>query len=159
MRWHQTADVGYVTNDHLENVFMATAVDSDIDLHPKNKRLTATRLSWAAENLVYKKDKPLQGPQSVGVIYNPAYRRSIVVNFNAKHEPVVVEKDRFAVCCLVQTVKSPKGLSGKICPREVPRVIRLSQRGVAPRESLITRGTSRGQIFQTIPEDFSLFVF
>ena len=28
---------------------------------------------------------------------------------------------------LVQTVKSPKGLSGKICPRKVSRVIRLSQ--------------------------------
>ena len=32
---------------------------------------------------------------------------------------------------LVQTVKSQKGLSGKICPREVPRVIRLS-RGAQP---------------------------
>ena len=33
---------------------------------------------------------------------------------------------------LVQTVKSSKGLSGQICPREVPRVIRLSQ-GAQPR--------------------------
>ena len=39
---------------------------------------------------------------------------------------------------LVQTVESRKGLSGKICPRKVPRVIR--------------------QIFQTIPKDFPLFV-
>ena len=31
------------------------------------------------------------------------------------------------VCLIIQTVKSPKGLSGKICPREVPKVIRLSQ--------------------------------
>ena len=31
-------------------------------------------------------------------------------------------------------------------------------RGTAPRESLITRGTSHGQTLQTIPEDFSLFV-
>ena len=44
---------------------------------------------------------------------------------------------------LVQTVKSLKGLSGKICPREVQRVIRL-----------ITRGTSHGQIFQTILRTF-----
>ena len=50
----------------------------------------------------------------------------------------------FVALHLVQAVKNPKGLSGKIYPREVPRVI--------------TRGTSRGQIFQTIPEDFSLFV-
>ena len=48
---------------------------------------------------------------------------------------------------MVQTVKSPKGLSGKICPREVSRVIRLS-RGAQP----------RGQICQMISENFSLFV-
>ena len=41
-------------------------------------------------------------------------------------------------------MKSLKGLSGKIYPREVLRVI--------------TKGTSRGPIFQTIPEEFSLFV-
>ena len=46
---------------------------------------------------------------------------------------------------LVQTVKSPKGFSGKKLPKGVP-------------EGLITQGTSRGQIFQTIPRDFSLFV-
>ena len=33
---------------------------------------------------------------------------------------------------MVQTVKSPKGLSGKICLREVPRVIRLF-RGASPK--------------------------
>ena len=55
-------------------------------------------------------------------------------------------------------MKSLKGLSGKICPWEVSRVIRLSRRGAAPRDSPITQGTSRGQTFQTIPEDFSLFV-
>ena len=44
---------------------------------------------------------------------------------------------------LVQTVKSPKGLSGKICATEDPWVI-----------SLITQGTFHRQI----PEDFSLFV-
>ena len=43
---------------------MAVAIDDDIDLHPKNKRLPASRLGWAAANLVYgQEDKPLQGPQ------------------------------------------------------------------------------------------------
>ena len=50
----------------------------------------------------------------------------------------------FVASHLVQTVKSLKGLSGKIYPREFLRVI--------------TQGTSRGQIFQTIPDDFFLFV-
>ena len=61
--------------------------------------------------------------------------------------------------CLVQTVESTKGLSGKICPREVQRVIRLFWGAQTfQRESLITWGTIRGQIFQTFPKDFSLFV-
>ena len=32
---------------------MAAAMDDDIDLHPKNKRLPSSRLAWAALNLVY----------------------------------------------------------------------------------------------------------
>ena len=44
--------------------------------------------------------------------------------------------------CFGQTVESQKGLCGKFSPKEVPRVI----------ISLITQGTSRGQIFKTIPE-------
>ena len=45
-------------------MFMAAAIDDDIDLHPKNKRLPASRLGWAAANLVYgQDDKPLEGPR------------------------------------------------------------------------------------------------
>lgn len=43
---------------------MAVAIDDDIDLHPKNKRLPASRLGWAAANLVYgQDDKPLEAPR------------------------------------------------------------------------------------------------
>ena len=38
LRWKQTGSYGYVPNDLMENVFMAVAIDDDIDLHPKNKR-------------------------------------------------------------------------------------------------------------------------
>ena len=60
------------------------------------------------------------------------------------------------LCNLVPTVESPKGLSGKICLRVVPR--QTFPRRAAPRESLIPQGTSRGQIFWTNPKDFPLFV-
>ena len=43
-----------------EKVFMAVAVDDDIDLHPKNKRLPATRLGWAAASMVYGLERPEQ---------------------------------------------------------------------------------------------------
>ena len=101
LRWHQTADVGYVPNDVMENVFMATAVDDDIDLHPQNKRLPANRLAWAAENLVYgMTEKPLHGPRPVSVSFKKSDRSSIVITFSSPLSPVVIEEDRFMVCCL-----------------------------------------------------------
>ena len=59
---------------------------------------------------------------------------------------------------MVKTVESPKGLSGQIWPREVPMEIRLSPEAQPLKESLLTQGTSQGQIFQIIPKDFPLFV-
>ena len=59
-RWKQTAELGPVPNTELENVFMAVAVDDDFDLHPKNKRLPATRLGWAAASMVYGLERPSQ---------------------------------------------------------------------------------------------------
>ena len=56
LRWKQTANFGYVPNDVMQNVFMAAAMDDDIDLHPKNKRLPSSRLDGnggsAALNMV-----------------------------------------------------------------------------------------------------------
>ena len=59
---------GIVPNELLDNVFMAAAIDDDIDLHPRNKRIPASRLAWAAVNLAYDNfdsqlDRPLFGPQ------------------------------------------------------------------------------------------------
>ena len=54
-------------------------------------------------------------------------------------------------------MESPYGLSGKFA-QGGPQGNQTFLRGAAPRESLITRGTSHGQIFQTIPKDFPLFV-
>ena len=51
-----------------------------------------------------------------------------------------------------------EGVVWKHLPKGGPEGNQTFQRGAAPWESLITQGTSHGQIFQTIPEDFSLFV-
>merc|ERR1719384_132134 len=101
LRWKQTASVGFVPNQLMENVFMAVAMDDDIDLHPKNKRLPATRLAWAASNLVYNNtDSPLYGPQPTNVSITG---NTIVVSFSSALKPVLVEEDRFMVCCLAST--------------------------------------------------------
>merc|ERR1719450_789722 len=105
LRWKQTGSFGHVPNELMENVFMAVAVDDDIDLHPKNKRLPATRLAWAASNLVYgNTDLPLQGPQVLKVDEESPEGRDIVtginVTFSAALRQPALEEDRFMVCCM-----------------------------------------------------------
>ena len=105
VRWKQTGEVGYVPNEKLEYVFMAAAMDDDIDLHPKNKRLPSSRLAWAALNLVYgaKYDEddtsrpPLTGPQPLGMTTDGS---SMTVQFSQELEEALREDDRFMVCCL-----------------------------------------------------------
>ena len=92
LRWSQTN-----VADALNNVFMATSVDDDFNLHPKNKRLPATRLGWAAANMVYDlQDRPLHGPlPSIVSVDN----QEVILSFSSPISPIVVEDDRFMVCC------------------------------------------------------------
>ena len=100
LRWKQTGNFGYVPNHVMKNVFMAAAMDDDIDLHPKNKRIPSTRLAWAASNLVYgNTENPLYGPQPTNVSVSED-KTTIIVSFSSPLKPVLVEEDRFMVCCL-----------------------------------------------------------
>ena len=100
LRWKQTANYGFAPNPVMENVFMAAAIDDDIDLHPKNKRLPASRLGWAGLNLVYgQTDLPLYGPQPRNLSLAED-RTSLTITFSQSLKPVVVEEDRFMVCCM-----------------------------------------------------------
>jgi len=69
IRWHQTADMGIVPNENLENVFMAVAMDTyDANspigtVHPRYKKIVAERLSYAGLNIAYgMKNYPTNGP-------------------------------------------------------------------------------------------------
>jgi len=60
IRWHQTADVGYVPNDVLKNVFMSTPLDTYDSkegypggIHPRYKQIVAERLAVAGMNVAY----------------------------------------------------------------------------------------------------------
>ena len=100
LRWKQTANYGFTPNPVMENVFMAAAIDDDIDLHPKNKRLPATRLGWAGLHLVYGQTSlPLYGPQPQNLSLAED-RTSLTITFSQSLKPVLVEEDRFMVCCL-----------------------------------------------------------
>ena len=62
------------------------------------------------------------------------------------------------VQCSGTNSKKSEGDVWKNLPKGSSEGNQTFPRGAAPRESLITLGTSRGQIFQTILEDYSLFV-
>ncbi|XP_070221334.1 sialate O-acetylesterase isoform X7 [Bos mutus] len=68
IRWHQTADFGYVPNQRMPNTFMAAAVDlCDRNspfgsIHPRDKQTVAYRLHLGARALAYGEKLIFQGP-------------------------------------------------------------------------------------------------
>ena len=81
LRWQQTTRHGYVPNKHQPNVFMATAIDSDHNLHPESKRPTATRLYWGALNIAYGQgDKPLQSPSVTEITVDD--KKNLIAKFS-----------------------------------------------------------------------------
>uniref|UniRef100_A0A5F9CAI5 Sialate O-acetylesterase n=1 Tax=Oryctolagus cuniculus TaxID=9986 RepID=A0A5F9CAI5_RABIT len=69
IRWHQTADFGYVPNVKMPNTFMAVTMDlGDRDspfgsVHPRDKQTVAYRLHLGARAVVYgEKNLIFQGP-------------------------------------------------------------------------------------------------
>ncbi|CAG5130232.1 unnamed protein product [Candidula unifasciata] len=68
VRWHQTADRGYVPNSVMENVFMAVAIDlPDFNstygsVHPRDKKDVGERLRLSGLAVAYGKSEVFQGP-------------------------------------------------------------------------------------------------
>merc|ERR1712142_1121030 len=66
LRWHQTADYGFVPNEKMPNTFMATAVDTydeENGIHPRYKKIVGERLAYAGLNVAYGlKEFPANGP-------------------------------------------------------------------------------------------------
>ncbi|XP_008519310.2 sialate O-acetylesterase [Equus przewalskii] len=69
IRWHQTADFGYVPNLRMPNTFMAVAMDlgdrnsSFGSIHPRDKQTVAYRLHLGARAVAYgEKNLIFQGP-------------------------------------------------------------------------------------------------
>ena len=73
IRWHQTADYGYLPNEMLPNTFLALSLDTyDEDrLHPRNKQLPSRRLACSGLNMAYGlKEWPLNGPFPETITFN-----------------------------------------------------------------------------------------
>ncbi|XP_077161221.1 sialate O-acetylesterase isoform X2 [Paroedura picta] len=105
IRWHQTADYGYVPNKKMPNTFMAVALDlCDASspygsIHPRDKQSVAYRLHLGALAVAYgKHNLTFQGPfpEQVQVdvalkVLNVTYSQSIQLHH--------MDSKIFEVCC------------------------------------------------------------
>nr|CAB3266066.1 sialate O-acetylesterase-like [Phallusia mammillata] len=103
IRWHQTADIGYVPNSIMQNTFMAVAIDLPDDdspygmVHPRDKEDVAKRLVLGAFNVSYGLEYNPQGP----IILSAARTADgeIVVTYPQDQKLQVQEVGNFEICC------------------------------------------------------------
>lgn len=79
IRWHQTADYGYVPNPRMQNVFMAVAMDlPDFTsvwgaIHPRDKQDVAQRLYLSGLDVAYGRPQMYEGPRPVNISQDDVY--------------------------------------------------------------------------------------
>ncbi|KAM9359707.1 sialate O-acetylesterase [Symphorus nematophorus] len=110
IRWHQTADIGFVPNLRMDKTFMAVALDLPDEsspygtIHPRDKQDVAYRLTLGARAVAYnEKDVPFSGPFPTQIQYNQMY---VNIIYDQKVS-VTSSKDIFEICC--SRIKTPCG--------------------------------------------------
>ncbi|XP_054853840.1 sialate O-acetylesterase [Eublepharis macularius] len=105
IRWHQTADYGYVPNKKMPNTFMAVALDlCDASspygsIHPRDKQSVAYRLHLGALAVAYGKDNlTFQGPFPQQVQVDVALKL-LNVTYNQNIQLHHMDSKIFEVCC------------------------------------------------------------
>jgi sialate O-acetylesterase len=100
LRWHQTADLGSVPNNVLENVYMSVAVDTYDEpngIHPWYKQIVADRLAVAGLRVAYGlTNYPAEGPVVKSVVRSPD---SLVLTFDQPITLNTAELSGFYYCC------------------------------------------------------------
>ncbi|KAI8752698.1 sialate O-acetylesterase [Biomphalaria glabrata] len=102
IRWHQTADRGYVPNPDMPNVFMAVALDlPDFNstygsVHPRYKRDVGARLALSGLAVAYHQSGIFQGPLPTG---SHASASGLIVDYGNTWKLSVVINDGFEVQC------------------------------------------------------------
>ncbi|XP_042332968.1 sialate O-acetylesterase [Sceloporus undulatus] len=137
IRWHQTADYGYVPNTKMPNTFMAVTIDLGDEnspygsIHPRDKQTVAYRLHLGALAVAYgKKFLVYQGPYPQ-MVQVDADHELINVTYN---EPIVLrqlDNKIFEACCseqeackwspvqLKSSLYQSVFLHNKVCPKAV----------------------------------------
>ncbi|XP_071958438.1 sialate O-acetylesterase-like isoform X2 [Antedon mediterranea] len=104
LRWHQTADFGYVPNSRMENVFMAVSIDlpdpaSIYDpIHPRYKQEVGYRLSLSAREVVYQ-ESYVTGSGPFPTKFALTNDTLTIAYDNGKANVAVVNNDGFEINC------------------------------------------------------------
>ncbi|XP_061448897.1 sialate O-acetylesterase [Rhineura floridana] len=110
IRWHQTADYGYVPNKKMPHTFMAVAIDLGDEsspygsIHPRDKQTVAYRLLLGALAVAYgDKTMVFQGPYPEKVQVDIAHE-SLNVTFEDHILVRHSDNKTFEVCCSEQAL-------------------------------------------------------
>ncbi|KAI9537208.1 hypothetical protein NQZ68_027242 [Dissostichus eleginoides] len=102
IRWHQTADTGFVPNPRMQNTFMAVAMDLPDErspynpIHPRDKQDVAFRLSLGARAVAYgEQDVAFSGPFPSQILSTPKY---LEVTYD-QEVSVTPSENIFEICC------------------------------------------------------------
>ncbi|XP_065890778.1 sialate O-acetylesterase-like [Dysidea avara] len=108
IRWHQTADYGYVPNARMKEVFMAVTMDLGDptspfhSVHPRNKQDVGYRLALAGRAVAYKKESLYYtGPIAIVAYVNSP--QSIIVHYTYVMDNILEIRSQsgFEVYCMV----------------------------------------------------------
>lgn len=106
VRWHQTADYGYVPNAKMNKVFMATAMDlPDYSspyggIHPRDKQDVADRLLLSGLSVAYGRNAgKYQGPFPTKYFMDTQSKTYLITYDDDSAEIDVRSAEGFEVCC------------------------------------------------------------
>lgn len=129
IRWHQTADTGFVPNSRMRKTFMAVAMDLPDEnspfgtIHPRDKQDVAYRLTLGARAVAYnEKDVPFLGPFPSQVLSTPM---TVKITYD-QTVSVTSSKDIFEICCSeIQAPCGPKSrwVAVPIMPLDLTSVV------------------------------------
>lgn len=131
IRWHQTADVGFVPNRRMQKTFMAVALDLPDEksplgtIHPRDKQDVAYRLTLGARAVAYnEKDVSFSGPFPTLIQPTQTY---VNVTYDQKIS-ITQSKGIFEICC--SEIQTPCGPKSRWVPAPImhwgPTTVQLS---------------------------------
>ncbi|XP_061169386.1 sialate O-acetylesterase-like [Saccostrea echinata] len=112
LRWSQTANIGYVPNSLLHNVFMAVAIDLPDyqspygNIHPRYKHDVAYRLYLGALGVAYhERDVEFEGPFPTSAVVDSTHRH-LTIECGRGLTPIEIRTNSgFEVCCVNHATK------------------------------------------------------